>query len=107
MGKINACLSSDVKTASDAAIVIATTAGKLCGAQLIVKSTADPTLIIYDNASARSGTVLYKRKVDSSVEGLGKTDAFIPVIFKSGCTISYTGTDGADEAIVFYVTEGL
>lgn len=102
---MKACLSSGINTATNAAIVIASTAGKLHGVQIVVKTTSDPIVIIYDNATVRSGNVLYKRRIDSSVEGLTRIDLFPnPVVFSSGCVLSCTGTDGADESIIFYTT---
>lgn len=102
-GFLRDCISSDVKTATDAAIVISTTAGNLMAVQMVVNTTSDPTVIIYDNNSTRTGAIIYKRKIDSSVEGLGRFDSFPDsVVFSSGCVLSVTGTDGADEAIVFY-----
>ena len=97
------CLSSGIKTATDAAIPISTVAGKLVGVSLIVGTTSDPIVVVYDNASARTGTVLYKRKIDSSLEGFGGLETLpTPVVFQSGCVLSVTGTDGADAAIVYF-----
>ena len=62
--------SSGEKTA-DALIV--TGKGILAGVQLISDLTNDVTLIVYDNTAA-SGTKLYERVLDVSVEGFGKLE---------------------------------
>ena len=107
MTRKNACISSGLNTATNATIMISTTGGMLHGVMAIVNTTADPIVIIYDNSSARAGNIIYRRQVDSSVQGKGGLETFPnPVAFIHGCALSVTGTDGADGAIVYVAPKG-
>lgn len=108
--KPEACLSSGVNTCSGtAALVVSTTAGWLCGINVIVASTGDINIIAYDSAAA-SGTVLYRRKLDSSAvlgaAGGSRVDVFpVPINYSKGLTLTCTGT-APDGAIAWYANRG-
>jgi len=89
--------SSGLKTA-DAAIA----AGKaiLAGAHIITNGTADVTLTLYDNASAASGTVIFKQVVTGTDDSIPYTLPDGGVGAKNGIYADIAGT-GA-EYIVFY-----
>lgn len=92
-------VSSGLKTA-DAAIKAS--AGKLHGVELIA-AAADCSVVLYDNATAGSGTVIGKVVIDVSAEGgpISKPGAVnCPVAFSNGCYADVTGT-GANY-IVYY-----
>lgn len=102
--KIKGYMSSGLQTSSAA---IKASAGVL-GAILVVNDGShDPTIILYDNATAASGTELFRYFEDVSVSfGAGgpaqKQHLFVlpDVAFANGCYLSLSG-DGAN-AIVFY-----
>lgn len=88
--------SSGLKSA-DAAI--STGAGLLCAVQLITDGTNAATLVIYDNASAASGTVLYKGSITGA--SLSRTDVLtFPVKAVNGLYADITGT-GANYIVHF------
>ena len=75
-------------------------AGYLHSVQLVA-AAADVSATIYDNASAASGTIVYKNTLDISVEGLKRHDVFkVPVRCANGIHIVRTGAGG--DVIVDY-----
>ncbi len=88
---------SGLKTAD---AVIKATKAYLHGVKVLTNKSADVTLILYDNASAASGTVLYKTQV------VGNTYADLvesfpyPVQAVNGIYADVTGTDA--EYIVYF-----
>ena len=109
--KPKACLSSGVMTCSaGAALVVCTTAGWLCHVNCIIATTGDLNVFAYDNAVTASGTILYRRKLDSStIMGTGgsRIDVFpIPISFGNGLVLTCTGT-APDGAIAGYATRSL
>ncbi len=71
----------------------------LSGVTAISDGTNDATVIVYDNASAASGTVLAKVYADSTV-GSNTVIFATPVKAEAGITISVTGTNSG--GIVYY-----
>jgi len=89
--------SSGLKSA-DAAILDAP--GRLLGVQVIGDGTNAATVLIYDNASAASGTVLAKLIVDA---GLTYVDMNVPVegiVCNNGIYADVSGT-GAEYIVLF------
>ena len=99
-----ACISSNVITASGSnALVVATTAGWLCSVNGFVATTGDLYAIAYDSVAA-AGTVLYRRRMDSSLVGQSWFDALVtPIAFTKGLTFTITGT-APDGVVVGFVS---
>lgn len=91
--------SSGLKSA-DAAIMAMP--GKLCGVILLADGTNAATLIIYDNASAASGTVLAKLSVDAGTTE-SQIQLPIPVVCNNGI---YCDVGGTDAAYIVYYQQG-
>lgn len=91
-----ASLSSGLKTA-DAAIV--TTSVLVTGVLIITNGTDNAAIIVYDNASAATGTVLFKGTVAGAANFGGATWE-TPVRAKNGIYVDITGTDAA--YIIYY-----
>jgi hypothetical protein len=92
------CITSGIKNA-DAAV--ATKTGWLCGVLILTDGTNDATVVVYDNASAASGTELFKAKV-SGAGNFGGGTFEIPIRFSNGIYADVTGT-GATYIIYYNV----
>ena len=90
------CDSSGLLTESG---VIIADDSQLRGFVLLTDGTNDATIVIYDNASAASGKILFKAKVTGSENFGGIVNLKVKAV--NGIYASITGT-GA-EFIVFYV----
>ena len=97
---------SGLITASGSAVLlVATTAGALASVTPVIATTGDLSIIAYDSTVA-AGVVLYKRQIDSSLEGKGRCESFsFPIVFTKGLTFTITGT-APDGATVAWVPAG-
>ena len=96
MGLFNTYKSSGEKTTSG---VIKASAGYLGGIVVLTDGTNDATVILYDNASAGSGTKL----LEVSVPGANNYGEIFPplaITFTNGCYASISGTGAS--CIVYY-----
>lgn len=88
---IGGCNSSGLKT-SDAAVLASP--GWFCGVEIVTDGTNAATVIVYDNASAASGTVLFKGTV-AGASNFGGATYDIPVRAPNGIYVDVTGTNAA------------
>ena len=83
--------------AADSAIV--TGKGHLEAVIGVTDGTNDATCVLYDNASAATGTVLWKGKV-TAANNFGGATFPTPINFTNGIYLDITGTNAA--CIVYY-----
>lgn len=93
--------SSGLKTSSAA---ISTGIGAMGGVILYTDGTNDETIVVYDNASASSGTVLFKGTCIGSNYSCAFAPAW-PVAFTSGIYAYLTGS-GTPTYIIYYDNRG-
>ena len=70
---------------------VATIGGYIAGVEIITDGTNDVKLILYDNASAASGTVLFEGTVLGGSHFGGRVWSY-PVIYDNGIYADITGT---------------
>lgn len=80
---------------------IATTGGALTGVLVLTDGTNDATIVVYDHASAASGTVLFKGKV-AGASNFGGATFEVPLRYSNGVYADVTGT-GANY-IIYYIS---
>ena len=85
-------LSSGLQTAD---AVVSDRRSILTGVNIITNLTADVTVIIYDNASAASGVVLYKRIVTGTLDSIYDNLGDDGVRAKNGIYVDVTGAGAA------------
>ncbi len=93
-GESDKCYPSGLKT-SDSAVV--STAVLFCGIEIITDGTNAATVVVYDNASAASGTEMFKGTV-AGASNFGGGFVYAPA--SKGIYVDVTGTGAA--YIVYY-----
>jgi hypothetical protein len=88
---VYACQSSGLLSA-DAAV--STAGGQLCGVLIVTDGSNDATVIVYNNASAASGNVLFKGKVAGAANFGGATWE-TTIRYNAGLYVDVTGTGAA------------
>lgn len=92
---MNSCLSTGLITSS---AVVSTHKDYLNGLLVVTDGTNTATVIVYDNASAASGTILAKLVV----AGASNTSSFLPVRgiqASNGLYVSISGTGAAAQVL--------